>query len=171
MGFLDIFKGKQYKTELEKLQQEHEALKALMTPEMHEALEIKKEIERLQEEKNSVQKSIDALNQTIKNKNNDISSLNNQISFLEETIKSKKHEIVSLDEEILVQEFGLYSPKFDFSNALGYKEKLSENRSKTKSSYKRQNSRYRKYGLDCKRKCHQRKENGNRYPETPIACI
>ncbi len=132
MGFLDTFKGKQYKAELENLQQEHEALKALMTPEMQEIVTIKKEIEKLQEEKSLIQKSIDDLELTVKNKNNNISSLNTQISSLEETITLKKQEIVSLDEEILVQEFGLYSPKFDFSNALGYKEKLSENRAKQK---------------------------------------
>lgn len=136
MGFLDTFKGKQYKAELESLQQEHETLKAMMTPEMQEMLAIKKEIERLQEEKNGVQKSIDELELTIKNKNNKISSLNIQISSLEKTITSKKQEIISLDEEILVQEFGLYSPKFDFANALGYKEALAEIRSKQKASIK-----------------------------------
>lgn len=132
MGFLDTFKGKQYKAELENLQQEHEALKALMTPEMQEIVTIKKEIEKLHEEKSLIQKSIDDLELTVKNKNNNISSLNTQISSLEETITLKKQEIVSLDEEILVQEFGLYNPKFDFSNALGYKEKLSESRAKQK---------------------------------------
>lgn len=133
MGFLDVFKGKQYKAELEGLQQEYEALKTMMTPEMQEMLTIKKEIGRLQEEKNGVQKSIDELELTIKSKNNNISSLNIQISSLEKIITSKKQEIISLDEEILVQEFGLYNPKFDFANALGYKEALSEIRSKQKT--------------------------------------
>lgn len=101
-----------------------------MTPtEMQEALAIKKEIQRLQEEKSVVQKAIDELNQTIKSKNDDISSL-------EKTIILKKQQIVSLDEEILVQEFGLYSPKFDFANALGYKEALSKNREKQKALIK-----------------------------------
>ena len=32
MGFTDIFKGKQYKAELEYLQQQHDDLKKLLTP-------------------------------------------------------------------------------------------------------------------------------------------
>ena len=45
MGFLDTFKGNQYKTDLEALQKEHEYLKSLMTPEMQNALNINKKIE------------------------------------------------------------------------------------------------------------------------------
>ena len=129
MSFLEIFKGKKYKAELEKLQQEHEALKALMTPEMQDAMAIKKEISRLQEEQRTVQSSLDTLLRTIDSKNNDISSL-------EQTIENKKNQIVWLDDEILVQEFGLYSPKFDFANALRYKEALSEIRAAQKELIK-----------------------------------
>lgn len=129
MSFFDSFKGKKYKSELESLQQEHEALKALMTPEMQEAMAIKKEINRLQEEQKTAQSSIDNLNRTINSKNNDILSL-------EQTITAKKKQIIWLDDEILVQEFGLYSPKFDFANALGYKEALAEIRAKQKELIK-----------------------------------
>lgn len=38
MGFSDIFKGKQYKSELEALQQKYDELQALLTPEMRNAL-------------------------------------------------------------------------------------------------------------------------------------
>ena len=38
MGFTDIFKGKQYKSELETLQQKYEDLQSLLTPEMQNAL-------------------------------------------------------------------------------------------------------------------------------------
>ena len=37
MGFTDIFKGKQYKSELETLQQKYEDLQSLLTPEMQNA--------------------------------------------------------------------------------------------------------------------------------------
>lgn len=129
MNFLEIFKGKKYKAELENLQQEHEALKALMTPEMQDAMAIKREISRLQEEQHSVQNTLDGLLHTIDNKNNDISAL-------DQTIADKKNQIIWLDDEILVQEFGLYNPKFDFANALGYKEALSEIRATQKALIK-----------------------------------
>lgn len=129
MAFLEIFKGKKYKAELDKLQQEHEALKDLMTPEMQDAMAIKREISRLQEEQHTVQSSLDNLLRTIDDKNNDISSL-------DQIIADKKKQIIYLDDEILVQEFGLYSPKFDFANALGYKEALSEIRATQKELIK-----------------------------------
>ena len=129
MGFLEIFKGKKYKAELDKLQQEHEALKDLMTPEMQDAMAIKREISRLQEEQHTVQSSLDNLLRTIDDKNNDISSL-------DQIIADKKKQIICLDDEILVQEFGLYSPKFDFANALEYKEALSEIRATQKELIK-----------------------------------
>lgn len=129
MSFLEIFKGKKYKAELENLQQEHEALKALMTPEMQDAMAIKREVSRLQEEQHSVQNTLEGLLHTIDNKNNDISAL-------DQTIADKKNQIIWLDDEILVQEFGLYSPKFDFANALGYKEALSEIRATQKALIK-----------------------------------
>lgn len=129
MVFLEIFKGKKYKAELDKLQQEHEALKDLMTPEMQDAMAIKREISRLQEEQHTVQSSLDNLLRTIDDKNNDISSL-------DQIIADKKKQIICLDDEILVQEFGLYSPKFDFANALGYKEALSEIRATQKELIK-----------------------------------
>lgn len=129
MSFLEIFKGKTYKAELDKLQQEHEALKDLMTPEMQDAMAIKRETSRLQEEQHTVQRSLDNLLRTIDDKNNAISSL-------DQIIADKKKQIICLDDEILVQEFGLYSPKFDFANALGYKEALSEIRATQKELIK-----------------------------------
>lgn len=129
MSFLDTFKGNKYKSELEKLQQEHESLKMLMTPEMQDAMTLQKEIFRLQSEISSQQEILDTLLKTIDRKNKEISDI-------EDKINQKRKQLISFDDEILVQEFGLYTPTFDFANALGYKEALSEIRTKQKSLIK-----------------------------------
>ena len=129
MGFIDIFKGKQYKAELEDLQQKHEDLQTLMTPEMQDAFALQSKIRELEKE--------------IANQNNQISKLQKEISKretsinkLDQTISEKKSEIIWLDDEILVQEFGLYQPQFDFANSLDYKERLAEVRARQKDLIK-----------------------------------
>lgn len=129
MGFLDTFKGKQYKAELEALQQKHDDLQALMTPEMQDAFALQNKVRELEETITENQKIISNLHREITSKECDVKSLN--ISIAE-----KKSEIISLDDEILVQEFGLYKPQFDFANALGYKEKLAAIRTKQKNLIK-----------------------------------
>ena len=129
MGFIDIFKGKQYKAELEDLQQKHEDLQTLMTPELQDAFALQSKIRELEKE--------------IENQNNQISKLQKEISKretsineLDQTISEKQSEIIWLDDEILVQEFGLYQPQFDFANSLDYKEKLAEVRTRQKDLIK-----------------------------------
>ena len=129
MGFLDAFKGNQYKAELETLRQEHENLRSLMTPELQDAFTLKQEITRLQTEQVAEQNKIDELNSLINSKNSEIIMLDN-------TIKDKKKEIVWMEDEVLVQEFGLYKPQFDFASSLDYKEKLSEIRATQKDLIK-----------------------------------
>lgn len=133
MGFLDTFKGNQYKNSMEALQKEydffkkqyndlqkeHDSLKALMTPEIIEALDIKQEILHLQKQQKSEERELSKLKKIFSAKNIEINSL-------DKTIQQKKETIVWMDDEILVQEFGLYQPKFDFASALDYKEKLAE---------------------------------------------
>jgi len=129
MSFLDIFKGNQYKAALESLQREYAALKELMTPEMESAISLQDKISELKNVVASTQVSLDDMRDTISKKHQELSDI-------EKLISDKKKEIVCLDEEILVQEFGLYEPKFDFANAMGYKEALSEIRSKQKELIK-----------------------------------
>lgn len=119
MGFLDTFKGKQYKSELLELQSEMERLKSVMTPEMQDAFNLKNEIHVLHQQRDETEQHISSLNQVISSKNNEINSLN-------QTIEQKKKQIVWMDDEILVQEFGLYKPQFDFASSLDYKEALAE---------------------------------------------
>lgn len=56
----------------------------------------------------------------------DISDLEKEISDLEKQIDEKKGQIVELDDQILLQEYGLYSPIYDFANLDGYRERLNQ---------------------------------------------
>lgn len=122
MGFLDTFKGQQYKSELEALQKECDSLKALMTPEMQDAFRMKQELAALQDQKKAVEANISDLNTTVSQK----ISL---ISTLDATIREKNQRIIWMDDEVLVQEFGLYQPRYDFASSLTYKEELAKIRS------------------------------------------
>ena len=64
--------------------------------------------------------------------NDYISSLEKEIDALSEEVKEKKAQVAELDETILLQEFGLYSPIYDFANSEMYKERLDKIRSKQK---------------------------------------
>ena len=97
MGFLDTFKGNQYKAELAELQQKYSDLQELLTPEMQNALMLKdtirelnnnmqqkqdellnlnqsfqKETEKIEKERLKRQKEIDKLNQEINCKKKDL---------------------------------------------------------------------------------------------------
>ena len=129
MGIMDAFKGKQYKEEVEKLTKQLNQMQELLTPEMQDAMLLQQKIDDLKiQEKNQQQ----AVSQLYKN----IEQLNNTISKLDKTIEDKKSQIVWMDDEILVQEFGLYTPKFDFASSLDYKEELAKIRSKQKELIK-----------------------------------
>ncbi len=129
MGFIDIFKGKQYKAELEDLQQKHEDLQMLMTPEMQDAFALQNKVRELEKE-------IANQNDQISELQKEISKRETNINKLDQTISEKKSEIIWLDDEILVQEFGLYQPQFDFANSLDYKERLAEVRARQKDLIK-----------------------------------
>lgn len=85
---------------------------AMMTPEMQDAIELQKRTEKLHLEEISTTRHIN--------------DLNSKIATLENTITDKQKQIISLDDEILVQEFGLYTPQFEFATALDYKEELTK---------------------------------------------
>lgn len=129
MGFSDIFKGKQYKEELETLQQKYNDLESLMTPELKEAMSLQEKIRELE---SSIQKR----QETLQDFSRKIESSTKQLDDINAAITEKKSQLLSLDDEILVEEFGLYKPHYDFANALGFKEELQKIREKQKSLIK-----------------------------------
>lgn len=133
MGLSDIFKIKEYKAQMEALLAENERLKTYITPDVQDSISLRQKLQEknqeLESDLNSKSQEINSLEETIQSKKLFIHSLDSDIT-------SKKKEIVVLDDEILVQEYGLYSPRYSFANASGYKEKLAVIRSKQKELIK-----------------------------------
>lgn len=136
MGLGDIFKTGQFKTEIEELKQENTRLQnelnhtqSLLTPEMQDAQKLHELIEKLNSQKSSLENNIKEIEADIARHMSDIEKLDTEI-------KNREKQIIDLDDEILVQDFGLYRPHYNFANALDYKDKLAEIRSKQKALIK-----------------------------------
>lgn len=127
MGVFDVFKAGDYKREAESLRNRVAQLEAMLTPEMRDADRLK-----------SVLNSLSAQNAEIEQR---VSQLSAESFRLDAEIAAKKQQLVSFDDEILVQEFGLYQPRFDFQTVDEYKNKLKEIRDREKALVKDANAR------------------------------
>jgi len=136
MAFIDNFKGKQYKSEVERLQAEIARLNSLMTPQMRNASNMQLYIMNLQNQIGGLNNAIAQQQQQIANLNAQIADRNNAVVSLDSTIQMKQKEVVKLDEEIGLQDFGLYRPRFDFATSDGYKERLAQIRTQQKDMIK-----------------------------------
>ena len=136
MAFIDNFKGKQYKSEVERLQAEIARLNSLMTPQMRNASNMQLYIMNLQNQIGGLNNAIAQQQQQIANLNAQIADRNNAVASLDSTIQMKQKEVVKLDEEIGLQDFGLYRPRFDFATSDGYKERLAQIRTQQKDMIK-----------------------------------
>ena len=116
MGFLDTFKGKQYKAEAETLSRQIDNMQSMMTPEMQDAANLKNTIDALNQEATSLQATLEELNRQV---------------------EEKKKLLIVIDEELQVQDFGLYKPQFDFASSLDYADRLAAVRNKQKDMIKR----------------------------------
>ena len=96
---------------------------SLLTPEMQDAHKLQLLVDSLHEEESSAHKNLDEMKaeaeKAVAKKQTDLNSIEKQIA-------EKKKQLICMDDEILVQEFGLYTPQYDFASALDYKEELSK---------------------------------------------
>lgn len=129
MGVLDIFKWKQYKADKESLEQQLAELKENFTPEMQDTA-------KLFELRTQLSHQIETLDTTIQEKQKTITNILKDIDELNGTIAKKKQSVIQLDEEMMLQEFGLYKPRYEFATALGYKQRLENVRSMQKELIK-----------------------------------
>lgn len=115
MAFRDMFKATEYKQRVEELE-------SMLTPEMADADRLRREAEglrkRIEEEKASLEK------------------LEKQNGKLDAIVKAKESKSRVLDDELLVEEFGLYRPRFDFADSTHYKDALDRCRRKQKEAVK-----------------------------------
>lgn len=110
-----IIKLKQEKMNIGAYDEMHSELlryQEIVTPEMQDAIQLKKKIEELGDQKAKCEGEINALS--------------SKIQVLENEIVEKRKSLVVLDEEVLVQEFGLYKPQYEFASSLDFKEELAK---------------------------------------------
>lgn len=69
----------------------------------------------------------------IEKNQSEIALFKSELDKLYQEIQSKKEEIIELDERILLQEFGMYSPIYDFANSEMYKDRLDAVRTEQKN--------------------------------------
>lgn len=108
MGIIEFFTKKKMKEEIS-LQKERIVS---LEKERNELRKVMKEIGGL--DLMEIKKEIDKIEESKSTKLQDIENCINNITALELEIKNRKNEIVELDEEILLQSFGLYKPRYEY---------------------------------------------------------
>lgn len=103
-------------------QEQLAAMRAAMTPEQWGYVNLQDELFHLQQRRDEASFQL--------------SSIQNEIARLEQLVLQKKNLLIQMDEEILMQEFGLYQPKYDFVNSDAYKERLDNIRQNQKAMIK-----------------------------------
>lgn len=136
MGFLDTFKGNEYKKQAEELESKLQELQnrldnteKLLTPEMREASRLSQLLEKIKGEISDARRQQDE----IASKN---SRLSRESKDLADEIKRNREKLATFDDEFLVQEFGLYEPRFDFANSSQFKDELKSCRARQKEFIK-----------------------------------
>ena len=136
MGLFGNKKDNQYKNEIESLRSEIERLNSLMTPEMQNALNLKKEVTELQAESDKLEQEIRHKQQIINEKTQQENQCIQRIKDLDYHISQRQKEIFKLDEEIGMQDFGIYRPRYDFASSDLYKNRLDKIRQQQKEMVK-----------------------------------
>lgn len=144
MGLSDLFKGKEYKAEIDRLTAENVHLKeqanlklsaqqmkpAELANLIHEKEDELTAAERqLADQADTRQARIDKLSATEKELTAKVADLKNQI-------KSLKLELNDVSEQIEFDTYGLYKPRYDFATSLGYKDRLDKVRQNQKTMLK-----------------------------------
>ena len=131
-----ILKNKQEKSlfsQLNELNTQNQNMSVLLTPEMQDAHKLQLLVDSLRTEENNLKESLENLK---KETSQETARKQSELEKIDKKIASKKKLLVDVEDEILVQDFGLYHPKFDFANALDYKEALADIRAAQKDLIK-----------------------------------
>ena len=126
------------------LENEKAALESLLTPEMQNLESLKKQIAKSQVEfahqkiiqEQKLKEQYDKYISEITKQKSLIVAYNDEINELQSTIKGLKKSIITFSDEILVQDFGLYEPRYSFLNADSYKAELTNIRNMQKAMIK-----------------------------------
>lgn len=132
MAITDVFKGKQFKDESEKLKillnetlEDKKRLESMLSPEMNNLEKLRSIIIDLEHQRDDLQNDINELF-------SEQSNIQNNIVILNKQIDEKKENLIQLDDEILFQSFGIYTPIYNLMSSEEYKDRITENRNEQK---------------------------------------
>lgn len=140
MGFFDLFKKKELKR-ISDLESESNRVNQELNNCLSENNLLKNEISMLKENLSRYSKIVDLENESgllerqiarqrtlLNSEKEELEKDIEEKSLIRDSIRNeieeKKKEVVELDEKILLQDFGLYSPVYDFANSEGYADRL-----------------------------------------------
>lgn len=126
------------------LENEKSKLESFLTLEMKDLESLKKQIAESQVEfahqkitqEQLLKEQYDKYMDEISKQKSLILAYNDEINELNSNIKDLKKDIITFSDEILVQDFGLYEPRYSFINADAYKAELTNIRNKQKAMIK-----------------------------------
>lgn len=133
MSFFDIFHIDDFKQRIKELETQVAQQQSVMTPDMFDIVSAKNELAELNEE-------IERQNNIINSNNQNINQYHATINQLQAIIDDKNRQLHEFDDEFLVQEFGLYEPKFAFANSTQFKDALKQCREQQKELIKQFNA-------------------------------
>lgn len=133
MSFFDIFHIDDFKQRIKELETQVARQQSVMTPDMFDIVSAKNELAELNDE-------IERQNNIINSNNQNINQYHAKINQLQAIIDDKNRQLHELDDEFLVQEFGLYEPKFAFANSTQFKDALKQCRAQQKELIKQFNA-------------------------------
>ena len=111
------------------LQAEIDRLNSILTPEHLQIIDLQKNIQELNSQKEILEQNLTVVQNQIENSKTAINKYNSEITSL-------KTQIFNYQEEILLQEYGLYRPNYVFANSDQYKTRLKMCRDKQKELIK-----------------------------------
>ncbi|MGL5066925.1 MAG: DUF4041 domain-containing protein [Sarcina sp.] len=125
MGLLDIFKATEnnrLKEEVQSLKIEVDRLTNLVKPEHSVLGSLKDEIKKVEND--------------IRFKNESLNQAKIELDSINLKIEQQKEKLIQVDERVLLQEFGLYTPMYNFAQSYQYKDKLDRLRQEQKDMIK-----------------------------------
>lgn len=117
-----MLRASDYKETAEMLQTEVDRLRSMLSPAQIEADEVKQRLAGLNRAKAAASE--------------EIKSLNAEIARLSAEAAQKRSQMVTFDDVLLVQQFGLYEPRFSFADSTAYKDRLKSCRDRQKEEIK-----------------------------------
>ena len=133
MSFFDIFHIDDFKQRIKELETQVARQQSVMTPDMFDIVSAKNELAELNDK-------IERQNNIIDSNNQNINQYHATIDQLQAIIDDKNRQLHAFDDEFLVQEFGLYEPKFAFANSTQFKDALKQCRAQQKELIKQFNA-------------------------------